>query len=48
MMFTALHRALGFPPGPVTDELIDAAVEREVEEADELDWKSKLPARAKP
>ncbi len=46
MMFTALHRALGFPPGPITVELLDTAVEREIEEADDLDWKSKLPAAA--
>ena len=44
MMFTALHRELGLPPSPITAELIDAAVEQQVEETDDLDWKSKLPA----
>ncbi|MGC2652489.1 MAG: ATP-binding protein [Mycobacterium sp.] len=42
-MFTALHRVLGLSPGPITDELIDAAVEAGVEETDDLDWKSELP-----
>lgn len=43
MTFTALHRALGAAPGPLTDELLDEAVVRGVEEADDLDWKSALP-----
>ena len=43
MLFTALHKYLGHPPGPITEELLDAAVQSHVEEAHDLDWKSKLP-----
>ncbi|OLT41333.1 transcriptional regulator [Saccharomonospora sp. CUA-673] len=43
MNFTPLHRVLGLPPGPLTDELLDAAVEHGVTETDDLDWKSELP-----
>ncbi|MBN9177826.1 MAG: putative DNA binding domain-containing protein [Microbacterium sp.] len=43
MTFTALHRALGVAPGPLTDELLDAAVNGGVTEANDLDWKSELP-----
>ena len=43
MTFTALHRALGIAPGPLTDELLDAAVNSGVMETDDLDWKSELP-----
>jgi hypothetical protein len=41
--FTALHRALGIGPGPLTDELLDAAVAAAIAEADDLDWKVALP-----
>jgi hypothetical protein len=37
--YTALHRHLGLPRGPVTDELLDAAVGARLEETDDLDWK---------
>jgi hypothetical protein len=43
MRFTALHRAVGQPPGPLTDDLLDAAVAAGVVETDDLDWKSELP-----
>jgi len=43
MSFTALHRALGVAPGPLTDELLDAAVAAGVTETSDLDWKSELP-----
>jgi hypothetical protein len=43
MLFTALHKHLGHAPGPITDELLDAAVAAQLEETDDLDWKSKLP-----
>jgi len=36
-MFTALHRALGLPPAPVTDDLINAVVQAGVAESDDLD-----------
>lgn len=37
--YTALHRHLGRPRGPVDDDLLDAAVEAHLEETDDLDWK---------
>jgi hypothetical protein len=43
MTFTALHRALGLAPAPLSDELLDAAVTAGVVEANDLDWKSELP-----
>ncbi|WP_022872488.1 AlbA family DNA-binding domain-containing protein [Nesterenkonia alba] len=43
MTFTALHRALGEPPAPLTTELIDQAVSEGVEESSDLDWKKQLP-----
>jgi hypothetical protein len=43
MNFTALHRALGLAPGPLTDELLDKAVSSGVAETNDLDWKSELP-----
>lgn len=43
MSFTALHRALGVRHGPLTDELLDAAVAAGVTETNDLDWKSELP-----
>lgn len=43
MPFTALHRALGRAPGPLTDHLLDDAVALGVEETDDLDWKGELP-----
>jgi predicted HTH transcriptional regulator len=41
--FTALHRATGAAPGPLTDELLDAAVAAGVAESNDLDWKAELP-----
>lgn len=43
MSFTPLHRALGLPPSPLTDEILDAAVDAGAVETDDLDWKSELP-----
>lgn len=43
MSFTAVHRAAGVVPGPLTDEILNAAVEAGAVEASDLDWKSKLP-----
>lgn len=43
MTFTGLHRGLGLSPGPITEELIDTAVQAGIEETDDLDWKSELP-----
>jgi predicted HTH transcriptional regulator len=41
MSFTALHRVVG--AGPLTDELLDAAVAAGVAEANDLAWKAELP-----
>jgi hypothetical protein len=41
--FTPLHRALGLSPGPLTSEMLDAAVAARITETDDLDWKSQLP-----
>ncbi|WP_257013578.1 ATP-binding protein [Rhodococcus sp. ACPA4] len=43
MYFTALHRLLGYQPGPITDEMIDDAVAAGLGETADLDWKSELP-----
>jgi hypothetical protein len=43
MTFTALHRALGVSPGPLTVELLEAAVRGRVVETNDLDWKAELP-----
>lgn len=43
MSFTALHRALGLRPGPLTDDLLGAAVAAGVTETNDPDWKSELP-----
>ncbi|MRX45329.1 AlbA family DNA-binding domain-containing protein [Agromyces kandeliae] len=43
MTFTALHRALGLPPGPFTIEMVDQAIDVGVMETDDLDWKAELP-----
>jgi hypothetical protein len=43
MDFTALHRLLGRPPGPLIDNIIDEAVNHGIAETDDLDWKSSLP-----
>jgi len=43
MSFTALHRVGGAAPGPLTDELLQAAVDAGAVEAEDLDWKQKLP-----
>lgn len=43
MLFTPLHRYLGESPGPLTEEMVDEAIQRGVSETDDLDWKAKLP-----
>lgn len=43
MEFTALHRLLGRQPGPLTDDMLDAAIEQGIRETDDLGWKSALP-----
>lgn len=39
MTFTALHRALGFAPGPITSQMLDTAVAQRLKESRDLDWK---------
>lgn len=46
MTFTSLHRAVGADPGPLTDELLDEAVNAGVKEVIDLDWKDRLPKQA--
>jgi hypothetical protein len=43
MDFTAIHRALGLEPGPLTDDMLNSAVSARVEETHDLDWKRDLP-----
>lgn len=43
-MFTALHRAAGVEPGPLTNEILDSGIATGAKEAVDLDWKSQLPA----
>ena len=43
MTFTPLHRAAGVAPGPLTDAILDAAIDACAVETDDLDWKSALP-----
>lgn len=42
MLFTSLHRELGRRPGPITPEMITAAITEGIAETDDLDWKAKL------
>lgn len=44
-MFTSLHRALGLPAGPITDDMINQAVENDVPESEDLDFKQSLPPK---
>lgn len=43
MVNTPLHNALGMPPGPLTEQMIDDAVEQGIEESDAIEWKKVLP-----
>jgi len=43
MTFTALHRYLGDPPGPLNDDMVERAIAQALRETDDLDWKSELP-----
>ncbi|PPF67729.1 hypothetical protein C5C74_12210 [Rathayibacter sp. AY1E8] len=45
-MMTTLHRALGREPSPLTRDLIDEAIEVNLAESDNLDWKKSAPAAA--
>lgn len=43
MAFTPLHQAVGAPPGPIDNDLLNAAIADGIAETDGLDWKSELP-----
>ncbi|WP_205327651.1 helix-turn-helix domain-containing protein [Glycomyces sp. YM15] len=45
MEYTALHRLLNRPPGPIDDDLLRDAVTEQLAETDDLDWKRQLPER---
>lgn len=45
--WTRLHEHLGHRPGPVTYDMIVAAVESKLSESDDLDWKGALPSFAR-
>lgn len=44
-MITALHRALGLPADPITDEMVSQAVSDSVPESEALDFKRSLPPK---
>src|SRR4051812_37597158 len=44
--WTRLHEHLGQPPGPLTYEMVAAAVADKLAESDDLDWKEHLPSFA--
>ncbi|MEV4777411.1 helix-turn-helix domain-containing protein [Microbacterium sp. LWH12-1.2] len=43
MLHTPLHQLLGVGPGPITEQMIDAAIAEGMVESDQLDWKRHLP-----
>ncbi|GAA2069549.1 hypothetical protein GCM10009758_07300 [Microbacterium hatanonis] len=44
VIHTPLHQLLGVGPGPLTEQMIDAAIAQGLVESDRLDWKKHLPA----
>lgn len=46
VVWSAVHAALGLPPGELTYADVDQAVESHLPESDALDWKRDLPVRA--
>lgn len=48
MSFTSLHRALGIQPSPLSFDMLAAAVEQQVTEQTDLDWKERLPDSRNP
>lgn len=42
MAFTSLHRAVGAPPGEITEQILLDAESANIAEADDLDWKAEL------
>jgi hypothetical protein len=43
MVFTPLHRALGIQPSDLTYAILQSAIEQQVTEKGDLDWKERLP-----
>lgn len=41
-MFSPIHRALGIPAGEISFDIIEQAIENQVEESADLDWKQQL------
>lgn len=48
MAFTPLHRALGLEPSTLAYSMMQAAVDQQVTEKGDLDWKEKLPDSRNP
>lgn len=48
MAFTPLHRALGLPPSELAFTMLRSAIERQVTEKGDLDWKERLPDSRNP
>lgn len=48
MAFTPLHRALGLPPSDLTYAMLQSAIEQQVTEKGDLDWKERLPDSRNP
>ncbi|RKE64913.1 putative DNA-binding protein [Microbacterium sp. AG238] len=44
MLRTPLHQLLGVNAGPLTEQMIDAAITQGLVESDQLDWKKHLPS----
>lgn len=48
MAFTPLHRALGLPPSELVFTMLHSAIERQVTEKGDIDWKERLPDSRNP
>lgn len=48
MAFTPLHRALGLQPSDLTFTMLQSAIEQQVREKGDLDWKERLPDNRNP
>ncbi|MFS0718882.1 ATP-binding protein [Arthrobacter sp. 1P04PC] len=48
MAFTPLHRALGLSPSPLEYSMLTSAIEQQLTEKGDLDWKKQLPENRHP
>jgi hypothetical protein len=48
MAFTPLHRALGLEPSTLTASMLKGAIDQQITEKTDLDWKEKLPESRNP